>query len=327
MYNKSINFSLWVDFIERDFISNGLVELTQNKIVNGATSNPAIFKDAILNSHSYKNQLESLSSLTAKEKYEALAIDDIKLAADVLRPLYDEGNDGYVSIEVDPFLCDDAKATTQEGLRLYKEINRPNVMIKVPATEAGYTAMGALASEGIAVNATLIFTPLQAKKCADAFESAQSSSGKVVNTVLSVFVSRLDRLLDSKCTEKNIETGKLGIYNAANIYNQIEARKIKNLRVLFASTGVKGNDLKASYYIEELLAPNSVNTAPIKTIEAYKKDAPTEAKLPIEQKKIDELFEMVAAAGIDVDEALENLLNDGLSSFKDAFKEILDELE
>jgi len=327
MYDKSINFSLWVDFIERDFISNGLVELTKNKIVNGATSNPAIFKDAILNSHSYKNQLESLSSLTAKEKYETLAIDDIKLAADVLRPLYDDGNDGYVSIEVDPFLCDDAKATTEEGLRLYKEINRPNVMIKVPATEAGYTAMEALASEGIAVNATLIFTPLQAKKCADAFQSAQKNSKKIVDTVLSVFVSRLDRLLDSKCAEKNIETGKLGIYNAANVYNQIEARKIKNLRVLFASTGVKGNELKPSYYIEELLAPNSVNTAPIKTIEAYVKDAPTAPKLPLAQEKIDELFERVTAVGIDVDEALESLLNDGLSSFKDAFKEILDELK
>jgi len=327
MYDKSINFSLWVDFIERDFISNGLVELTKSKIVNGATSNPAIFKNAILNSHSYKNQLESLSSLSAKEKYESLAIDDIKLAADVLRPLYDEGNDGYVSIEVDPFLCDDAKATTEEGLRLYKEINRPNVMIKVPATEAGYTAMEALASDGIAVNATLIFTPLQAKKCADAFQSAQKNSKKVVDTVLSVFVSRLDRLLDSKCAEKNIETGKLGIYNAANIYNQIEARKIKNLRVLFASTGVKGNDLKQSYYIEELLAPNSVNTAPIKTIEAYVKDIPTVSKLPLEQKKIDKLFARVTAAGIDIDEALESLLNDGLSSFKDAFKEILDALK
>jgi len=327
MYNKSINFSLWVDFIERDFISSGLVELTKNKIVNGATSNPAIFKDAILNSHSYKNQLESLSTLTAKEKYEALAIEDIKLAADVLRPLFDDGNDGYVSIEVDPFLCDDADATIAEGLRLHKEINRPNVMIKVPATEAGYTAMSALASEGIAVNATLIFTSLQAKKCADAFESAQKNSEKIVDTVLSVFVSRLDRLLDSACKEKNIETSKLGIYNAANVYNQIEARKIKNLRVLFASTGVKGNDLKQSYYIEELLAPNSVNTAPIKTIEAYVKNAPTPPMLPLKQDQIDKLFEQVSAAGIDVDEALEKLLNDGLSSFKDAFKEILDELE
>ena len=327
MYNRSIKFSLWADFIERDFISTGLKDLIEKKIVNGATSNPAIFKDSILNSPSYKEQIKTLGTLSAKEKYEALAITDIKLAADVLRPLYDDDNDGYVSIEVDPFLCDDADATIAEGKRLYKEIDRPNVMIKVPATEAGFIAMEALASVGIAINATLIFTTLQAKKCADAFEKAQKESGKIVHTVLSVFVSRLDRTLDSECKKNNIETGKLGIYNAANVYNQIEARKIKKLRVLFASTGVKGNELKPSYYIEELLAPNSVNTAPIKTIEAYVKNAPTKAKLPIKQSKIDNLFESTNAAGIDVDAALEKLLIDGLSSFKDAFKEILDELE
>ena len=327
MYNRSIKFSLWADFIERDFISTGLKDLIEKKIVNGATSNPAIFKDSILNSPSYKEQIKTLGTLSAKEKYEALAITDIKLAADVLRPLYDDDNDGYVSIEVDPFLCDDADATIAEGKRLYKEIDRPNVMIKVPATEAGFIAMEALASVGIAINATLIFTTLQAKKCADAFEKAQKESGKIVHTVLSVFVSRLDRTLDSECKKNNIETGKLGIYNSANVYNQIEARKIKKLRVLFASTGVKGNELKPSYYIEELLAPNSVNTAPIKTIEAYVKNAPTKAKLPIKQSKIDNLFESTNAAGIDVDAALEKLLIDGLSSFKDAFKEILDELE
>jgi len=327
MYNQSINFSLWVDFIERDFISSGLVKLIQDKTINGATSNPAIFKDAILNSHSYKNQLESLTGMSAKERYEALAIEDIKLAADVLRPLFDEGNDGYVSIEVDPHLCDDAGATIAEGLRLYKEINRPNVMIKVPATDAGYSAMETLAKEGIAVNATLIFTLDQAQKCANAFENAQKISGKSVDTVLSVFVSRLDRKLDSVCEAKNIEAGKLGIYNAANVYNQIEKRSIEKLRVLFASTGVKGDTYRASYYIEELLAPNSVNTAPIKTIEAYKSVAPAEPKLPIAQTELDAFFTKVKDAGIDVDAALSELLDEGLVAFKDAFDEILDELK
>lgn len=140
MYIEDLKFSLWADFIEK-------------KIINGATSNPAIFKNAILNSGAYKKQLESLGGISAKEKYEAVAIYDISKAADILRPLFDAKDDGYVSIEVDPSLYDDAAATIAEGKRLFKTINRPNVMIKVPATTVGYTAMEELISIGIPVNA------------------------------------------------------------------------------------------------------------------------------------------------------------------------------
>ncbi|MCK4737658.1 MAG: transaldolase, partial [Sulfurimonas sp.] len=144
MYIKDLKFSLWADFIERDYLDNEFKELINSGIINGATSNPAIFKNAILNSGAYKEQLASLESLTPKQKYEAVAIYDIQKAADILKPLYDADDDGYVSIEVDPYLCDDAEATVAEGKRLFKEINRKNVMIKVPATEAGYKAMAEL---------------------------------------------------------------------------------------------------------------------------------------------------------------------------------------
>ena len=168
MYIASARFALWADFIERTFLDEGFKELIANGVINGATSNPAIFKSAILTSPAYKEQIATLSDLSPKEKYEALAIYDIQKAADILRPLYDAGDDGYVSIEVDPFLCDDAEATIAEGMRLHAAINRPNIMIKVPATEAGYIAMEALASKGIAINATLIFSVEQALACAKA---------------------------------------------------------------------------------------------------------------------------------------------------------------
>lgn len=325
MYLAEARFALWADFIERTFLEEGFKELISKGIINGATSNPAIFKSAILTSPAYKEQLSSLAHLSPKEKYEAVAIYDIQSAADILRPLYDVGDDGYVSIEVDPFLCDDASATIEEGIRLYTGINRPNVMIKVPATEAGYTAMEALASRGIAVNATLIFSVEQALKCAKAFERASHKAS--VDTVISVFVSRIDRAIDEALREKGVKTGWMGIVNAADIYNRVEALSVPRCRVLFASTGVKGDEYRASYYIDELLAPNSVNTAPIGTIEAYVKGGDRAVKLPLAQRLIDEHTAAVRNAGVDMAQVIQTQIDEGLEAFKIAFKDILDALE
>jgi len=327
MVDSEIKFSLWADFIERDFIDNEFRDLIDRGIVNGATSNPAIFKSAILTSSAYKTQLEGLSDLPAKAKYEAVAIYDITKAADALRPLFDAGDDGYVSIEVDPYLCDDAQATIDEGKRLFATIDRPNVMIKVPATEAGHLAMKALVSAGIPVNATLVFSKEQALNCALAFKKAHEESGKEVDTVISVFVSRIDRSLDETLYTYDIPTGLAGIYNAAKIYSSVEAMQVPRCRTLFASTGVKGKALRASYYVEELLARNSVNTAPIATIDAFVTSGATDVKLPIDEADIDDLFALIERSGIDFDGVVERLIADGLDAFKEAFQEILDELE
>lgn len=320
-------FSLWADFIERTFLDEEFKELIEKGIINGATSNPAIFKNAILTSPAYKEQLSTLTALSPKEKYEALAIFDIQKAADILRPLYDEGDDGYVSIEVDPFLCDDTQATIAEGVRLHQTIGRPNVMIKVPATEAGYAAMEALASQGIAVNATLIFSMYQALKCAKAFERAASKGTKIVDTVISVFVSRIDRAIDETLRAKEVKTGHMGILNAAEIYTEVQALKVPQCRVLFASTGVKGNELRASYYIDELLAPNSVNTAPIDTIKAYVQRGDHRMKLPIPVQVIDAHRIHVSQAGVDTSKVIAQQIEEGLEAFKAAFSEILSTLE
>ena len=326
MYIEDLKFSLWADFIERDYLDNEFKELIDKKIINGATSNPAIFKNAILNSPAYKEQLESLGDIGAKEKYEAVALYDITKAADILRPLYNKGDDGYVSIEVDPLLCDDSKATIAEGKRLFKTINRPNVMIKVPATTAGYEAMEELTSVGIPVNATLIFKKEQAIACANAFKRGTYKYDKEVATVISIFVSRVDRALDTDLAKNGIEVALSGIYNTANIYATIEQMEVKGCRALFASTGVKDDSLPAHYYIEKLLAFNSVNTAPVDTIMAFNKDGKNSSALPISKEIIDAHFAKIKDVGINFDEVLDAQIEDGLVAFKDAFKEILESL-
>ena len=327
MYIEDLKFSLWADFIERDYLDNEFKELIDKKIINGATSNPAIFKNAILSSPAYKEQLDSLSNLSAKEKYEAVAIFDISKAADILRPLYDRKDDGFVSIEVDPSLCDDATATIAEGKRLFKTINRPNVMIKVPATPAGYEAMEELTSVGIPVNATLIFKKEQALSCANAFKRGTYKYAKAVPTVISIFVSRVDRALDADLQSKGIDVALSGIYNSADIYATIEQMGVKSCRTLFASTGVKGDSLPAHYYIEKLLAFNSVNTAPVDTILAFEKaTTTTSAALPIDKSIIDAHFKKISDAGIDFEALLDGQIEDGLVAFKDAFIDILEAL-
>ncbi len=326
MYINDLRFSLWADFIERDYLDKEFKNLINDGVINGATSNPAIFKNAILNSPAYKQQLQDLESLSAKEKYEAIAIYDIQKAADILKPLYEKQDDGYVSIEVDPFLCDDAEATIAEGKRLFKTIERENVMIKVPATAAGYQAMQELVASGIPVNATLIFSKAQALLCAEAFEKGLQKSSKEVDTVISIFVSRIDRALDSELAKHAIPTALSGIYNTADIYEAIEGKKVQGCRALFASTGVKDDSLPAHYYIEQLLAYNSVNTAPVDTIKAFDSYGGKEKVLPIAQATIQEHFQKIQDAGIDFDKVVQKQIDDGLKAFKDAFNDILEAL-
>lgn len=326
MYIEEINFSLWADFIERDYLDGEFKELIDKKIINGATSNPAIFKNAILTSPAYREQLESLSG-SAKDKYEAVAITDIQKAADILKPLYDSRDDGFVSIEVDPNLYNDADGTIAEGKRLYASINRENVMIKVPATQAGFTAMQELTALGINVNATLIFSLSDAISCAKAFAEGAKKAEKIASTVISVFVSRIDRLLDEKMKKAGLKAGRLGIYNAAYIYDIISKMNTPSCRVLFASTGVKGDEYPPSYYIDELIGSSCVNTAPIETIHAFVKNADKKEKLPLNKEEIEAFVLSVKEAGIDLEKTLDELKADGLEQFKEAFSQILQALE
>jgi transaldolase len=332
MIDDNIGFSLWLDFIERDFLRHRFVEMVEHRIVNGATSNPSIFAQAIGTSPAYEEALEELKGLPPKAKYEKLAIEDIKSAAIALRGVYDKGSEGYVSIEVDPFLANDTEETIAEARRLFAEIDEPNVMIKIPATEAGYPAMQALLADGISVNATLVFSPMQARACLDAMkigiDEFENTGGERVEAVISVFVSRFDRLLDSQLKEAGLPVGRTGIMNASKIYNIVEANHTPSIRTLFASTGVKaGQPFPADYYIRELYGPHCVNTAPLETIEAFEGGEPPVVKLPRSEEEIEAYFHELGKHGIVMDAVYAQLMAEGVEAFEKAFAELLKKLE
>ncbi len=325
---EDINFSLWCDFIEREFLENKFQDIIKDEIIHGATSNPTIFESSIPNSIAYVQQLEMLQANEPKTIYEELAITDIKRAAFLLDDLHlENANDGFISIEIDPSLCDNTQETIEEGIRLNSQIGADNVMIKVPATNAGYVAMKELTSQGINVNATLIFSPTQAVKCATALNEGIIASNKDTKAVVSVFVSRFDRMCDRDFREKGLQTAKLGIINATKCYHEVERVANKNIRTLFASTGVKGDELDSSYYIDTLIYPNSVNTAPLATIEAWIENGKKEQSELMSESDCDLYFESLISKKVDINRVYNTLLNDGLEAFKDSFKALLSKLQ
>ena len=331
MKTNSIGYSLWLDFIERDFLKYDFPALLNRGVVNGATSNPSIFANALATSPAYKGALAVLKDANPKTKYEALAIEDIRTAAKELRTAYDRGHEGYISIEVDPFLSDDTDATLVEARRLFKAIGEPNVMIKIPATEAGYPVMQALLSDGISVNATLVFSPEQAKQCLKVMkigiDEFENTGGERVEAVISVFVSRFDRMLDTMLEEKRLPTAQTGIMNAARIYYMVEQNRTPSIQTLFASTGVKGDNLPADYYLQTLCAPHAINTAPLATIEAALVNTlPSDSTLP-SLDEVETFFAQLAEAGIEMDAVCAQLLDEGLAAFEEAFSQMLSALE
>jgi transaldolase len=326
MIKNEMKFSLWLDFIQRDFLDKEFVDLIDNHIIRGATSNPTIFKNAIFSSPSYKSQIVKQKNKNAKDIYEDIAVYDIKKAAKLLRPIYDnDKNDGYVSIEVDPNFCFDAKNTIDEGLRLSKAINENNVMIKIPATKQGYEAIRELTSLGIPVNVTLVFSEQEAMLALEAIRDGTSNLDNKPFCVISIFVSRIDRVLDDKLEQLGIEKTKAGLLNASNIYNLIENENMSNVKTLFASTGVKADKPESSYYIKELLFSNSINTAPLETINTFiKQENKIVVKKPENSK---DFFEKLRKNGIDFNQILKELKDDGLDIFKASFDEILSEID
>lgn len=333
MYKNELRFSLWCDFVERNFLEGEFVELINQRIVNAATSNPSIFKAAFLTSSAYAEEKASLIGQEPKAIYEALAISDMKRAARTLLPLYEKGDDGFISMEVDPFLCDDATGTIEEGRRLFHAIGFPNVMIKVPATKAGFSAMEVLLSEGINVNATLVFSASQTKGCLQAFKKAtehfkkQTPYVKLPQAVISIFVSRFDRKLDEQLQKIDFIQSRVGIMNALKSYGMICQENLENVRALFASTGTKGDTLREDYYIKELLCKNAINTAPLATIKAFIKNSEVAPEIVWQEDVIDNFFASLLANGIDINVVSDELMNEGLCAFKEAFNEIMEALK
>ena len=305
--------SIWLDYIRRDLITSGqLRRLIDEDGLRGMTSNPAIFEKAIVDSQEYDEDIRAMAQEGKGENaiYEALSQRDVQSAADEFRPLYDktDGRDGYVSLEVNPHLAHDANGTVEEAHRLWKTLARPNVFIKVPATTEGLVAIQALISEGINVNVTLLFGLPRYRQVADAYLAglaARVARGKPVNHVASVasfFVSRIDALVDpllekviaqggDKAAMAKTLRGQVAIASAKMAYHiykeifggdrfqELAAQGARAQRVLWASTSTKNPDYGDVKYVEALIGPDTVNTAPPETLDAYRDHGDPNARL------------------------------------------------
>src|SRR5438270_5413638 len=356
--------SVWLDYIRRKLITSGeLKRLIEEDGLRGMTSNPAIFEKAIAGSTDYTDFLASLNSrkeLDAKARYELLAIRDIQDAADMLRPVYDESKryDGYVSLEVSPYLARDTKGTLEEARRLWKAVGKPNIMIKVPGTTEGIPAFQQLISEGININVTLLFAQEVYEQVAQAYlaalEQFASRGGDVsgIASVASFFISRIDTLIDSKVAEllkattdpkqqallKSIQ-GKVAIANTKLTYQRYQqifsgprwqalaSKGAQTQRVLWASTSTKNPNYRDVLYVEELIGPDTVNTMPPATLDAFRDHGLLRNSLTEDIEAAKDTMETLAQVGISMKEVTDKLTDDGVRLFADAFDKLLEAVE
>jgi transaldolase/glucose-6-phosphate isomerase len=355
--------SVWLDYIRRNLMTSGeLNRLIEEDGLRGLTSNPAIFEKAIAGSTDYEESLKNFISqgLNSKSIYEQIAIQDITDAADAMKAVYSQTKkrDGYVSLEVSPDLAHDTEGTLQEARRLWKTVNRPNVMIKVPGTREGIPAIRQLISEGINVNITLLFSQAAYEQVVEAFISglekraAEGGDLSQVASVASFFVSRIDTLIDSiiderlKTTPKGAEenllrsiTGKIAIANAKLTYQRYQelfgndrwkalaSKGATTQRVLWASTSTKNPNYRDVIYVEELIGPETINTIPPATFDAFRDHGKVRPSLTegIEEARI--TMETLARMGISMQEVTDKLLVDGVRLFDDAFKKLQSAIE
>jgi len=352
--------SLWLDYIRRDLITSGqLRRLMEEDGLRGMTSNPSIFEKAIVDSHEYAEDIRTLA-LEGKEVnaiYEALSQRDVQNAADEFRMVYDKtaGKDGYVSLEVNPHLAHDTKGTVEEARRLWKALARPNVLIKVPATTEGLSAIQELISEGINVNVTLLFGLPRYRQVAKAYLAglaARASRGKPLQQVASVasfFVSRIDGLVDPLLEKVIAQGGKaadlakkargqVAIASAKmayQIYKEIFwSGRFKELavqgarvqRLLWASTSTKNPDESDVKYMEALIGPDTVNTAPLATLNAYRDHGDPKARLELDVEEARLVLERLPELGISLDHVTHQLEDDGVEKFNKPFDTLLQTL-
>lgn len=346
--------AVWLDFIQRSLMADGgLARLVASDGVRGVTSNPSIFKNAITGSDEYDEQIDEVlladPDATATEVYEALAIRDIQAAADVMRSVYDnsQGTDGFVSLEVSPELACDTSGTIVDARRLWAAVNRPNLMIKVPATAEGIPAIEELIAAGINVNATLMFSLADYEAVAMAFVCgiARCPEPARVASVASFFVSRVDSAVDKQLEAIGTPgalglRGKAAIANACLAYRRFHeifhggpdfaASKDRGAQVqrpLWASTSTKNPSYPDVLYVEELVGPETVNTIPSATLDAYRDHGRPRKALAEGMERADEVMEGLAGVGIDLDAVTQKLQVDGVKSFADAFQDLLLSLE
>jgi transaldolase len=344
--------SVWIDYLSRDLVQSGeLKRLMDEDAVVGVTSNPTIFQKAISQGNAYDGQLRELLDQhdSPKEIFLQLAVRDVESALDLLRPVHDANpEDGYVSIEVDPTLAYDTKATYDEAIRFHEWIDRPNLYVKIPGTQPGLQAIEDCIAIGRSINVTLVFSLPRYRDVVEAYlrglERLVSSGGDPakVCSVASFFVSRVDTETDNRLdaigTDEALALrGKLAIANAKLAYEHylqafsgprweaLAAKGAFTQRCLWASTSTKNPAYRDVLYVEELIGPHTVNTMPEETIKDFQDHGEVRGDTVLEG--VDEahkLFDQLAAVGIDYDDVVETLEREGVQKFSDSFKELLD---
>jgi transaldolase len=345
--------AVWLDFIERDLVTGGgLARLVADDGIRGVTSNPSIFQQAITSSGAYDDQLPELleerPDRPTEELYEALAITDIQLAADVLRPVYEaeDGGDGFVSLEVSPHLAHDAAETVAEARRLWREVDRPNLMIKVPATAAGVPALEELIAGGVNVNSTLIFSLDHYQAVVGAYLRGleRTPDPSRVGSVASFFVSRVDTKVDARLEEIGSDValalrGTAAVANAAQAYRRFEeifrgpafavlaARGGRVQRPLWASTSTKNPDYPDVKYVEELIGPETVNTIPTSTLDAFRDHGRPRPSLKQQMTEADRILDRLRQVGIDLSEVTDELQVEGVDAFARSYDQLIAALD
>ncbi|MGY3469654.1 transaldolase [Bradyrhizobium sp. LM6.11] len=341
--------AVWLDFLARGFIAKGdLKRLIDTDGVKGVTSNPSIFEKAIGSSDEYDAQIGKAlkrGDRSVADLFEAVAVEDIQNAADVLRPVYDrlKGGDGYVSLEVSPYLAMNTAGTVAEARRLWKDVNRKNLMVKVPATPEGLPAIETLIGDGISINITLLFSRDVYLQVAEAYLAglekyvAGGGDPSHVASVASFFVSRIDSVVDKQLDEKIARAndpsekerlaalkGKVAIANAKVAYqdykrlfsgprwDKLAAKGAKPQRMLWASTGTKNKDYSDILYVEELIGPNTINTVPPATLDAFRDHGTPRDSLEENVDDARRVLEELERSGVSLDAVTEELVKDGV---------------
>ncbi|MCY4545070.1 MAG: transaldolase [Gemmatimonadetes bacterium] len=355
--------SFWLDNISRDLIASGrLSRLIEEDGLKGMTSNPAIFEKAIMGSTDYDDDIGLMAAQgrNAVEIYEALAVADIRQAADRLSAVYDatEGADGYVSLEVSPELADDTAGTVAEARRLWEEVDRGNVMIKVPATRAGIPAVRRLIGEGLNINVTLLFSRAVYETVAEAYIGGledRLAAGRAIGgtaSVASFFISRIDTLVDALLAEREAQAddpevramirgliGKTAIANGKTTYqlykalyatprwNALAEKGARPQRLLWASTSTKNPDYRDVLYVEELIGKDTINTLPDETLGAFRDHGRLSDTLEAHIDEAGSVLANVEKAGISMERVSDQLVEEGVMKFVDPFVKLMEAIE
>jgi transaldolase len=343
--------SIWLDTLSRELLEGGeFAALIRDYSVTGATSNPTIFAKAITSSDRYDGQLRDLAAAGQRDPRElffSLALDDVREAARLLRPVFDRsgGADGFISFECTPDLADDTEATIEQAVDLWQRLDQPNVMIKVPGTAAGLPAIEELTRRGVNVNVTLLFSIERYEKVIDAYLrglAARVEAGAPLETITSVasfFLSRIDTKADERLPDGSPLRGQVALASARVAYQRFLAKfagaewerlaglGAKRQRPLWASTGTKNPDYSDVLYVSELIGPDVVNTMPDHTLRAFADHGDVKPTLAADPEAAARTLADASAAGIDLAGITSELEREGVQSFCDSYRQLLDCIE